>query len=204
VNIFSTVSEGYAGFNDDRGNGTSFAAPIVAGIVGLVWSVDPRWTAVNVKDVICNPRNTIHDVPSNPASPRAIGDFRMVNAYLAVGKAIESSWIRTFEDEDDNYSEDPAEANVILSGTYRATDSITAISGFGSFTFSDRNRVTASTMMGMMSYHGIYEITTGVANMLGTVETLVFTWDGDTSASVNMAFEVKGDSLIINGAEYRR
>ena len=97
------------------------------------------------------------------------------------------------------------DTNYNLSGAYKASDPMIGFTGFDSFTFSSGNRVTASAMNGILIYHGVYAIVNDIDNLLGTAETLVFTWDGDTSVSVNMSFEmVSDDLLLINGAEYKK
>ena len=69
---------------------------------------------------------------------------------------------------------------------------------------TDTGRCTDTMMNGVISYHGTYVIVSNENNFQGTRKTLVFTWDGDTSTSINMSFVDREESLIINGAEYRK
>lgn len=81
TNIYSIVNDSY-GFK----SGTSMAAPHVTGVAGLVWAINRDFTGADVKDIIVN--STKDDVFDNPASPNATGNYRLVNAKLAVEEAI--------------------------------------------------------------------------------------------------------------------
>jgi len=59
-------------------------------------------------------------------------------------------------------------------------------------------------MMGLMTYQGTYKIVSGLQNLLGTEESIIFTWEGDTSDSVDMSFDQSGESIFINGEEYKK
>ncbi len=59
------------------GDGTSYAAPIVAGIAGLILSAHPELTPMQVRDAIRNTAN-------NSANPNNVYGWGMVNAYDAV------------------------------------------------------------------------------------------------------------------------
>ncbi|MCL2164311.1 MAG: S8 family serine peptidase [Oscillospiraceae bacterium] len=99
TNIYSTVvsDEQNGRFYGQYKNmsGTSMAAPMVAGVVALVWSVNPNnllFTGSFVRNIVCNTAgatNTwVADNPDSPtASPNSNG-YRMVNAKLAVETAI--------------------------------------------------------------------------------------------------------------------
>lgn len=70
-------------------NGTSMAAPIVAGIASLVWSVNTAFTGAQVKRFVCDDANTKYDVAdceNDTHLPTEPG--RMVNARLAVEAAL--------------------------------------------------------------------------------------------------------------------
>ena len=70
-------------------NGTSMAAPIVAGIASLVWSVNPSFTGAQVKHFVCDEENTKYEVAdSSDKLHLPTGTMRMVNAQLAVEAAI--------------------------------------------------------------------------------------------------------------------
>lgn len=102
TDIYSTV----AGIEekDDKGNiiiasgaqyaymsGTSMAAPMVSGVAGLVWSVNPRFSGAEVKEIVCTSVDRNIKVKDNPASPTT-GDFNLVNAQLAVDEAIRRTY----------------------------------------------------------------------------------------------------------------
>jgi len=98
VNVYSTVPKGT---KDSLGNGykalsgTSMAAPMVASVVALVWSVlPPLFNGAQVKNIVCKSTNTW--VADNEASPKAVppnsNGYRMVNAKLAVEEAIKLTY----------------------------------------------------------------------------------------------------------------
>lgn len=85
-NIFSSK----AGNNYVTGDGTSYAAPHVAGVVELTWRANPNLTGAEVRNIVCNYENTTYDVPDNPNSSDTRGDYRMVNAKLSVESALKT------------------------------------------------------------------------------------------------------------------
>lgn len=82
--IFSTIVSGGINGNYGYDTGTSMAAPIVTGVASLVWSVNPQFTAEEVKEIVCS--NT-KDVATgyDEADTRR---YPIVNAKLAVEEAI--------------------------------------------------------------------------------------------------------------------
>ena len=95
THVYSTVTGGKKG-SYAYGSGTSAAAPIVTGVCGLVWSINPDWDGAKVRNIVCE--NAGHDVVDNPdwrhnpsePDPRHHDseDYRLVNAKLAVEAAI--------------------------------------------------------------------------------------------------------------------
>jgi len=84
VDILSCYNNGYM-----LDSGTSMAAPIVSGVAGLVWSANPSLNGKMVKQIICDPANSIYDVEDNPSEKHPLEyNYRMVNAKLAVEAAI--------------------------------------------------------------------------------------------------------------------
>lgn len=82
--IFSTIVSGGINGNYGYDTGTSMAAPMVTGVASLVWSVNPQFTAEEVKEIVCS--NT-KDVATgyDEADTRR---YPIVNAKLAVEEAI--------------------------------------------------------------------------------------------------------------------
>ena len=101
--IYSTAPTSVFPWGYSEGSGTSMAAPIVSGVAGLVWSINPNFTGAKVKEIICNSYDRNVWVADNPASPNAVpmdkngsinlNGYRMVNAKLAVEEALRQSGI---------------------------------------------------------------------------------------------------------------
>lgn len=80
TNILSTVvGDGYQYLT-----GTSMAAPVVTAIAGMVWSVDPEFTAKEVKDIIVDTATT----PVSASRSEDTGTYYLVDAYAAVREAM--------------------------------------------------------------------------------------------------------------------
>lgn len=88
VDIWAPGSEIYStvvGNKYDYASGTSMAAPVVTGVVAMVWTANPKLTGAEVKEIVCDVENTnrmVYDYDTGKYYP-------MVNAYLAVSAAIE-------------------------------------------------------------------------------------------------------------------
>ena len=91
--IYSSITEN----RYDSKIGTSMAAPMVTGVLSLVWSVDESFTGAEVVDIVLN--NTNITVEDNNVVPRGISNLRMVNARLAVERALQISDYRKYEKE---------------------------------------------------------------------------------------------------------
>lgn len=81
-------------------NGTSMAAPIAAGVAGMVWSANPELTAGEVKQILIS-------TATEPVLPRTEGDtgtYYMINAEAAVEAAL-----GMVSDDPTNPSEEPTE-----------------------------------------------------------------------------------------------
>lgn len=84
--IYSCIPKSRYAYED----GTSMATPVVTGVASLVWSVNPNFTAGEVKEIVCNYTNKTatgygEDTRSYP----------IVNAKLAVEEAIRRTDNRT-------------------------------------------------------------------------------------------------------------
>lgn len=90
-NVYSCVlKDGY-----DLMSGTSMAAPVATGVAALVWSVNPRFSGAQVKEIVCS--SYAETVPPNdPDSPydddARLTSYPMVNAMLAVEEAVRRSY----------------------------------------------------------------------------------------------------------------
>lgn len=67
-------------------DGTSVAAPIVAGVASLVWSIDPTFSAEEVKNIVCNCTKDTAKTNKFPSVEQRT--YKIVNAKLAVEEAI--------------------------------------------------------------------------------------------------------------------
>ena len=71
-------------------SGTSMAAPCVTGVAGLVWSINPDFTAREVKEIIVSSTDSVARVNTEYEYLYDVElvDYPMVNAKLAVEEAI--------------------------------------------------------------------------------------------------------------------
>lgn len=83
--IFSTIISGGLDGNYGNMSGTSMATPIVTGVAALVWSINPNFSAEEVKQIACTSTNKTAS-SSNPNDSR--NSYPIVNAKLAVEEAI--------------------------------------------------------------------------------------------------------------------
>lgn len=84
--IFSTQVMGGIDGSYGAVDGTSVAAPIVAGVASLVWSIDPTFTAEEVKNIVCNCTKDTAKTNKLPSVEQRT--YKIVNANLAVEEAI--------------------------------------------------------------------------------------------------------------------
>lgn len=84
TDIYSTVVDGYGYMT-----GTSMAAPMVTGVAGLVWSINPNFTGAEVKEIVCNSVDT--SVSGNPDNALDGYTYKLLNAKLSVETAIEKT-----------------------------------------------------------------------------------------------------------------
>lgn len=100
IDITAPGTDIYSTINDNKyktKDGTSMSAPIVTGIAGLVWSINPDLTSGEVKDIVCNSVDTDIIVYNNQATTSLNNTYKLVNAKLAVEESlsrIEDSIIR--------------------------------------------------------------------------------------------------------------
>lgn len=85
-NVFSTARFNNVYYYQTTG-GTSIAAPLVAGVAGLVWSQFPTMTALEVAERIKCTADNIDAVPGNEIYAGLIGTGR-VNAYAALTSTL--------------------------------------------------------------------------------------------------------------------
>ncbi len=70
----------------DYANGTSYSSPMVAGVIGLMFSVNPNLTPDEVRDILKSTADDIYHIPENAPYVGLLGAGR-VNAYRAVKTA---------------------------------------------------------------------------------------------------------------------
>ncbi|MBQ7546318.1 MAG: leucine-rich repeat protein [Clostridia bacterium] len=83
TDIFSTTCMGGTDGNYDNMSGTSMAAPIVTGVTSLVWSVNPQFTAEEVKEIVIS---SVDKYAKGNGTDNIL--YPIVNAKLAVEEAI--------------------------------------------------------------------------------------------------------------------
>ena len=116
-------------------NGTSYAAPMVTGIAGLIWSVNSNLSPSEVKAIITDPKNT---------SPTNNSSIRVLNAYRALS--------------------DPRVAGIKVSGIAMAVlmNGSTGVFAMGPMQFSQTgNTISASFKSGALLPDGTYEVKGG-------------------------------------------
>lgn len=89
--IYSTIPGGLFGSYEYL-SGTSMAAPIVAGVSSLVWSVNPELSGAEVKNIVCDSKNAENVVADNDSEKHPLTNtYCLVNAKLAVEAAMRYS-----------------------------------------------------------------------------------------------------------------
>lgn len=89
-NIFSTVLTENGGYSNL--SGTSMSAPMVTGVTAMVWSVNPKLTGSEVRNIVCDPANTIYEAKDNTSEWHPTTDtYRIINAKLSVEAALRIS-----------------------------------------------------------------------------------------------------------------
>ncbi len=71
-------------------DGTSMSAPVVSGVAGLVWSVNPSFTGTEVKEILCTSYESIAEINGKVDYNNDVQlfEYPIVNAKLAVEEAI--------------------------------------------------------------------------------------------------------------------
>ncbi|MBQ9553295.1 MAG: S8 family serine peptidase [Clostridia bacterium] len=87
VNIFSCITEDGYGYM----SGTSMAAPHVTAIAAMVWSVNPKLTAGEVKKIVCSStKDTVQIAKTRYFEDLNYKEYPMVNAALSVETALKT------------------------------------------------------------------------------------------------------------------
>lgn len=107
--VFScdTAENGCYGYK----SGTSMAAPVVTGIAALVWSVNPRLTGAQVREIVCSPENSRYDAVVYYHDSLKGYSYPLVNARLSVLAAIATLTTET-EPESESETESGAAETV--------------------------------------------------------------------------------------------
>jgi subtilisin family serine protease len=85
ITIKQVVPFSYNGTQYQYGNGTSFSAPLVAGVAALIWSQRPDFTYKQVRNAILNSAKSLPDLQG------MISTGGMVDAYASLQSAIAAS-----------------------------------------------------------------------------------------------------------------
>lgn len=108
VNIPTTAPQGYIGTFVSDFAGTSAACPHVAGVAGLVLSVNPNLTQKEVADIIESTAQKVGDYDYDSIARNGTWDYEMgyglVDAYAAVQKAQLSVQLSQIEIEGPTYA----------------------------------------------------------------------------------------------------
>ncbi|MCR4615512.1 MAG: S8 family serine peptidase [Clostridiales bacterium] len=119
-NIFSTVTMKKGGYS--YMSGTSMAAPMVTGIVAMTWSVNPKLTGAQIRDIVCDPANTVYEARDNDSDYHPLTDnYRLINAKLSVEAAIRLS--REMGDLPPESTTEPETVTQVDPGTEETTTS---------------------------------------------------------------------------------
>ena len=90
--VFSTDLTEQGGYSTK--SGTSMSAPVATAIAAMTWSVNPNLSAAEVKQIVCDPDNTVYNcvnyynLPDEDRAGIDIPDCPMINAKLCVEAAI--------------------------------------------------------------------------------------------------------------------
>ena len=126
--IFSTVVMGGldGNYKDFFMNGTSQAAPMVTGTAALVWSVNPNFSAAEVKTMVCEDTGITAQGYSSDTRT-----YNMLNAYTSVRKAVQKADSTSTSNSISGCVKDSSNGNVPLSGVtvtvYEGSSESTAI-----------------------------------------------------------------------------
>lgn len=105
--VYSTVPGGLWGKYENM-EGTSMAAPVVAGVASLVWSANNELSGADIKRIICDPKNTKYEVQDNTTSKHPLNNtYRMINAALSLKAAIEYEHQISDADSEEDESDFP-------------------------------------------------------------------------------------------------
>ena len=146
VYVYSCVSgDGYEYFS-----GTSMATPIVAGIAGLIWGVNPDFTGAQVKKIICSCTRSkaLASTGAVYLGDYELRDLPMADALLCVEQALRQTY-KNYGTVRGTVTSDSEITEARFGGRkYTVCDgrfSITAPKGSGEIVFADENGNTVYT-----------------------------------------------------------
>ena len=124
-NIFSTTLDNKYALRD----GTSLAAPIVSGVCGMVWAVNPFLDGSQVKQIVCARENTYYDVYDNTEDSHPLkNNYRMVNALLSVEAALNYGSEKPLSTYQENSTE-PSDSYTAMDLIDKSLSEITGLMG---------------------------------------------------------------------------
>jgi subtilisin family serine protease len=162
VSIWSTQLNSQYGSSD----GTSFASPIVSGVVGLMLSIDPNLTPDDIKQILIDTSQKVGGYNYNwnafdPGHSRELGHGR-IDAFEAVQAVIPSAPTASFTS---------SSFTVCLedSNTIQYTDSSTGATSW-EWTFDGGTPSTSTNQNPIVAYSsaGVFDVTLEATNTVGT------------------------------------
>ena len=148
-------------------NGTSCATPYAAGVCALIKTVNPTWTAAQIRDQLCDTAADVVSVESGSGWDRYTG-YGMVDAAAAVGGGgpVENPPVAAFTGTPTS-----GELPLYVSFTDQSTENPTS----WSWTFGDGGTSTAQNPGHTYTSAGVYTVTLTATNAYGS--------DGETKTN---------------------
>ncbi len=140
-------------------DGTSMATPIAASVAALIWSANPTWTAVQVRDRLYATADNIYGLSCNSSYVGKLGAGR-VNAYNAVFSGGCTAPTAQF-------SGTPLSGSAPLTVTFTNSSSGTTPLSY-SWAFGDGGTSTATSPVYTYNTPGTYTVTLTATNSCGS------------------------------------
>ena len=158
-------------------SGTSMAAPHVAGVAAVMWSVNPNLSGAQIKNLICNTASGQYGYDS---SVRRNDTYRMLNAYEAVKAA-------------NGGTDSSTSTSGITNGTYISNDGLLS----QTWVFSGTNEVS-------MKFNYLIVNSSGTYRLDGDRLYITNTLFGQTATSAYNISQITSDSFYIDGELFKK